>query len=479
MSSAGLLNILPGSPVTSGIIALVIMVVVFYLARGPAHKAIYSLSRGIQAGFRLIADAVLHAVDILDKRNREVLITAAAEASERVTDREFRRLEAFIERDLGGYPSMQRSVADLVTKIDGDYKESTEVPPPPPDWVKAVDSLANIESRGDHWLGNIMVEVHRTAVTQHKSVMEEYRNAVAARHAMLGKMRPHWRKLSEALEQIGKTFAGLVERARVVDNHLTEYERITKKTDETARRLSSSAMTQFFTSALVLLIAVGGAVINFNLIALPMSEMVGGGSYIGSYKTSDIAALVIILVELAMGLFLMESLRITHLFPTIGQMDDKMRVRMIWVAFGILLVLACVESALAFMRDRIAADIQALRQTLARVESPVAVNSWIPTAGQMVMGFVLPFALVFVAIPLESFVQSSRTVLGQATVVLLRGFAFLLGLMGDISRHAGEFVVNLYDVFAFPLLWMEKWLRERKQPADTVEPEMMEEEVRP
>jgi ABC-type multidrug transport system fused ATPase/permease subunit len=477
MSLSGLLNIIPGSPATSGMIALAIMVVVFYLARSPAHKAIYSLSRGIQAGFRLMADSVLHAEERLEKRNKEVLISDGAEAADRVIEREFRRLETMVERDMSAYPSLHRFMADLVTKIDGDYKESTEVPPPPPDWVKAVDSLANLESRGDHWLGNILAEVHRTAVAQHKGVMEEYRHAVATRHALLEKMRPHWRKLSQAVDQMGKTFTGLLERVRVVDNHIAEYEKITKETDETARRLSSSAMTQFFTSALVLLIAIGGAVINFNLIALPMSEMVGGGSYIGMYKTSDIAALVIILVELAMGLYLMESLHVTRLFPTIGQMDDKMRVRMIWVTFIILLVLACVESALAFMRDRIAADIQALRQTLAQVETPHTFSSWIPTVGQMVMGFILPFALAFVAIPLESFIQSSRTVLGQAMAVLLRGFAFLLGLMGDVSKYAGEFVVNLYDVFAFPLVWLEKWVRDRRQQMDTEQPEMIDEEV--
>jgi hypothetical protein len=477
MSLSVFLNIVPDSPLISGIIALAIIVVVFYLARNPAHKAIYSLSRGIQAGFRLMADSVTHAVERLEKRNREVLISEGAQAAERVVDREFRRLEAVVERDLGAYPSLHRFMADLVTKIDGDYKESTEVPPPPPDWVKAVDSLTKLESKGDHWLGNILAEVHRTAVAQYKGVTEEYRHAVAARHSLLEKMRPHWRKLSQALEQTGKTFTGLVERVHVIDNHLTEYEKITKETDETARRLSSSAMTQFFTSALVLLIAIGGAVINFNLIALPMSEMVGGGSYIGIYKTSDIAALVIILVELAMGLYLMESLHVTRLFPTIGQMDDKMRVRMIWVTFIILLVLACVESALAFMRDRIAADIQALRQTLAGVESPHTFSSWIPTVGQMVMGFILPFALAFVAIPLESFIQSSRTVLGQATVVLLRGFAFVLGLVGDISKYAGEFIVNLYDVFAFPLVWVEKWLRDRREQTDTESPEMTDEEV--
>jgi hypothetical protein len=158
--------------------------------------------------------------------------------------------------------------------------------------------------------------------------MEEYRKAVGARHAILEKMRPYWRKVSQTLEEVGKTITGLQERATYIDNRMEEYAEIRNKTDKAAQKLTSSAMTQFFISALVLLIAIGGAIINFNLIALPMSEMVGGGSYIGSYKTSDIAALVIILVELAMGLYLMESLRITRLFPIIGQMDDKMRRRM-------------------------------------------------------------------------------------------------------------------------------------------------------
>jgi hypothetical protein len=467
MSLADVFNALPGSPVASAIVGLVVAVVVLYLARSPAHKALYSLSRGIQEGFRLMAEAVLRGAESMERRNKEVLMSSGAEAAERVIEREFERVDAVIKRDLGGYPSLHRSMADLITRIDEDYKESAEVPPPPPDWVRAVDSLAKLESRGDNWLGNILTEVHKTAVTQHKKVMEEYRNAIGARHALLEKMRPHWRKLSQALDQVGKSMTGLQERAKVIDGHVAKYEEIRNNTDKAARSLTSSAMTQFFISALVLLIAIGGAVINFNLIALPMSEMVGGGSYIGSYRTSDIAALVIILVELAMGLYLMESLRITRLFPIIGQMDDKMRIRMIWVTFSILLVLAGVESALAFMRDRIAADMQALRQTLAQVESTQAFNSWIPTIGQMVMGFILPFALAFVAIPLESFIQSSRTVLGEAATAILRGLGFVLRLLGDISKYAGEFLVNLYDLLAFPLLWVENWLRHRRDLDDS------------
>jgi hypothetical protein len=230
--------------------------------------------------------------------------------------------------------------------------------------------------------------------------------------------------------------------------------------------LTSSALTQFAISALVLVIAIGGAVINFNLIALPMSEMVGGGSYIGDWKTSDVAAMVIILVEVAMGLYLMEALRITRLFPVIGQLDDRMRRRMAWVAFGLLFVLAGIESSLAFMRDRIAADIQALRQTLAEVETPNAPGSIIPTAGQMLMGFILPFALTFVAIPLETFVHSGRHVLGAGLAVLLRWSAFLLRLLGGAAVGLAETLVKIYDVAVFAPLWIERQIRGRSDGAD-------------
>ena len=183
---------------------------------------------------------------------------------------------------------------------------------------------------------------------------------------------------------------------------------------------------------------------------------------------------MIILVEVAMGLYLMESLRVTRLFPIIGQMDDKMRIRMIWITFSILTVLACVEAALAFMRDQIAADMQALRQSLAAVEATgVAVNSWIPTVGQMVMGFVLPFALTFVAIPLESFVQSSRTVLGVVVTAILRWLSFFLRMLGNVGRYCGELLVNIYDLLIFPPLWVENLIRDKKQPTEII----VEEEV--
>ena len=80
----------------------------------------------------------------------------------------------------------------------------------------------------------------------------------------------------------------------------------------------------------------------------------------------------------------------------------------------------------------------------------------------MVMGFILPFALAFIAIPLESFIHSARTVLGIVLVGILRGIAFLLRFIGNISKSTGEVLVKLYDLLAFGPLWIEGLVRDAK-----------------
>lgn len=453
---------LTGSPALSILIWILLLMAALFFARKPFHRAVWSFSKIIHSGMRITAASVLSAEKRLVERNREVLMAAGLENAERMVEREFDRINAAVTRDLEGYPNVHRRLSEVITKLDEDYSSSADDPPSLPNWLPIIDSIAKIKHSGDSMVSNMLKEINRSLTEQHKTAIEDYRKSTASRHTILNKMMPFWRKVQKSLTEISKSITSIKERAKTIDRYMEEYEQIRAKTDKAARTLSTSALTQFFIAGLVLLIAIGGAIINFNLIALPMSEMVGGASYIGPYKTSDVAGLVIILVELTMGLFLMESLRITRLFPIIGSMDDKMRHRMIVITFSLLAILAGVESALAFMRDRIAHDMEALRQTLAGVEQTGLTTSMIPTIGQMVMGFILPFALAFVAIPLESFVSASRTVLGGAVAWLLRMTAFLLRLLGNLGYYAGRFIVNTYDLIIFPTIWLEGVIVGRK-----------------
>jgi hypothetical protein len=152
----------------------------------------------------------------------------------------------------------------------------------------------------------------------------------------------------------------------------------------------------------------------------------------------------------------MEALRITHLFPRIASLNDRMRRRMMWIALTLLVTLAGVEAALALMRDMLIADKQALVQSLATVQQATATDGWvgrIPTAGQMLLGFILPFALAFIAIPLESLIHATRTVGGVLLTMLVRALAFVLRVLANVARHLGRVLITLYDVaIVLPLL---------------------------
>lgn len=450
------------SAFASGMIWFVLLAVLLYIARDPAHQAIASLSRVIHNSMRLSATAVARSERWMLQRNKDVLLAQGREAAERMIEREFERIDATVRRDLAEYPALHRQLNEEITRLDEDYQSSTEVPPAPPGWVKAVDAVAKIPAKGDPVVSNILEDIHTSLEKASDDAMEQCRKSSRERHQILKGMMPHWRKASQCLSQVNKNVDSLLERSKNIDRHMAEYEGIVQGTNQAVRTLSSSSITQFFVAAFVLAIAVGGAAINFNLIATPMSEMVGGTSRIMGYPVASIAAMVIILVEIAMGLFLMESLRITRLFPVIGALDDKLRRVILWAAFIFLFSLAGIEAGLAYMRELLMQDAAATRALLrADGATEIVQNShlWITTAAQMGMGFILPFALTFVAIPLESFVHSLRTVLGIVAVAFLRGLIWGLRLTGNLARFSGRMLVNGYDLLIFAPLWVEQLIK--------------------
>ena len=453
-----LLSITP-FPVLSALLWIVLVVTALYFARPTAHKVIRAAASALHRTFRIASKSVTRAEANLAARNREVLLAAGREAKERIVERELERVNATVRKDRASSSTFHRALSESINHIESDHQEAVDVPPDPPGWVKAVEAVANIDSReGRVGIGNVLSDIHKSLVKAHKEAMTAYHVASGKRHALLRKMRPEWRQIQQTLNQVGKNVDSLLGRSVTIDRHMQEYEDIVSGQDRAVSVLSSSSLVYFFVSALVLVVAVGGATVNFSLIARPMAEMVGGTSLIGGFRTADIAALVIILVEISMGLFLMESLRITRLFPVIGALPDKTRVRMIWITFSILFLLATVESGLAYMREVLLHD-ELATSALLRGDAAGTLSGqymWITTAAQMGMGFILPFALTFVAIPLETFVHSLRTVVGLTSIGVLRFLSIVLRLLGSLFHHAGTLAQNLYDLPLFIPLWLEE-----------------------
>lgn len=472
MTSSQVWMVWPDNVALSVLILGVAGMAFLYAARKPMHELIRSLGGAVGGPLRIAARWLSAAASEINQRNKAVLLAHGRQETGQRVEREFERLGVMVTRELQGYPTLQRKLLDEITRIEEDYKKCGEVPPPPPDWTEAVAAVANVKSAGNEMVLRVLEEIKRSVTGIHDKAIGEYRRAYESRHRILEGFMPFWRSVDKNLAQVEKNMAELQTSAATVDAHMAKYEQINAATDKAQHALTVSAFTQFAIALLVMTVAAGGAFINYKLIALPMSEMVGAGDYItSSLRTSEVAALVIILVEASMGLFLLEAMRITHLFPAIASLNERLRRRMMWIALILLVTLAGVEAALALMRDMLIADKQALLQSLATVQA-VATEGWvahIPTAGQMLLGFMLPFALAFIAVPLESLIHSSRTVGGTLLTALVRALAFTLRLAGNVVRQASRVLIRLYDVAIVVPLLIERLVKApRRSPAGPV-----------
>ena len=446
-------------------------VFVLYLARTPAHKAIRSLFYMLATAMRMSAAAINSTRDKLKQRNLDVLLGQGQEQVARDLEKEFFEISRFVQRDLGGYPQLQREIQELVAKIEDDYNSSGVVDPAMPEWVEAVEAVSKLKSSDKAALNSkVLEQIVKSAEQQHKEITSLQRQESSMRHKVLKAMTPYWRKLSDSVDEVGVRLKEIVTRSENIDAHMRKFNEINNGTDAAVRALKISSITQFLIAALVITIAIGGAFFNFHLIALPMSEMVGSVQRIGGVKVADLAALVIICLEMTAGIFLLESLRITKLFPLIGSMDDRMR-RIIMISSAVvLLVLASTESALAFMRDQIAVDLANLRASLAGAEventGVSGINEWIPLAANMILGFILPLALTMIAIPLEYLLQTGRTVVGGLLEIVMGFISVVLRLISNALRHLGKITISLYDLLIAGPIWIETLVEKRRQRED-------------
>jgi hypothetical protein len=447
--------------VALSVLALAVLAMLFlYAARKPMHGVIHAVCTLLSQAMRFIARWLFLCADNLKLRNQSVLLAHGQESQVSVIEREFERVGNMVRKDMQEFPALQRRMMEETTRIEEDYRKCGEIPPPPPEWVSALQSVAKIKTGGDI-PRKLLEDINKSIQKIHDQTVAEFRRSYEERHKILQAMQPSWRSVEKMAGEMDKKMLSLQTDAKQIDGHMGKLQDIKARDNKSEHALTVSGFVQLAISSLVMVIALGGAFINYKLIALPMSEMVGASDYItNSLKTSDVAALVIILMEASMGLFLLESLRVTQLFPRIASMDDRMRQRLMFASLIFLVILAAIESSLALMRDILVADKVSLMRDLASA-APAGSNGLltsIPMIGQMIMGFVLPFALAFVAIPLESAMYSMRTVLGVCLVQAMRGLGFSLRFTGLLLKRLPKVLELVYDVLIVIPLLIERWV---------------------
>jgi hypothetical protein len=191
---------------------LVVITVLLYMARRPAHEAILSVSKILFHAFRLLSSSILLAEKKLKQRNREVLLASGKIASEHIVEREFERIDAFVKKDLSKFPTLQREITDSIVKLDEDYQRSTEIPPAPPGWTKAIEPIASIPPSEDSMVAEILKSIKDALEKAQGNALAAYRTSSQKRHAFLKNMVPVLRHINKDLLGLDKNVQTLLER---------------------------------------------------------------------------------------------------------------------------------------------------------------------------------------------------------------------------------------------------------------------------
>lgn len=151
----------------------------------------------------------------------------------------------------------------------------------------------------------------------------------------------------------------------------------------------------------LLTVMISVAYLNFTLLAGLMAGMVGGQNLIlGIASEADASAAVVVILEIFMGVFFLETLSVTKLFSEIHALKTSVRARLRATTIFLLSMFALIEAGLVWMHDAIVVQEGiALRHDL---------FGQLPLSAQMAVAFVLPFILILAGLSFDRVVRMLR-----------------------------------------------------------------------
>ncbi|HEY7238439.1 MAG TPA: hypothetical protein VH600_04665, partial [Burkholderiales bacterium] len=214
----------PDNFAVSFLVAALLAMGFMYAARTPMHGLLRSVGHALGGPLRMGARWLLAAAAEVQARNKAVLLAHGKHEVGQRVEREFERLGVIVQRELQGYPALQRKLLDEITRIEEDYKKCGEVPPPPPEWTEAVAAVANVKTGGNELVLRVLEEIKRSITSIHDKTLADYRRSYERRHKILESFMPFWRSVDKNLVQVEQNMARLQANVRTVDAHMAIYE---------------------------------------------------------------------------------------------------------------------------------------------------------------------------------------------------------------------------------------------------------------
>jgi hypothetical protein len=444
------LYFLPDMPGVSIAVWIAASMAFLFLAREPVHKMIQACSDATAGGLRKLADWMKQTAQAMREKDRKVLLESGVAKIQGEILQEFAKIDMANTKALKGYPKLQLRLDDSISQLERDYEECGQVTPQAPGWSEVIESVGRAkDSSNDRIIEKMLSEIHKSAVEGEKKALAEFREATSKRHKILSSMSSMWKRVEKVGREINGKVDKVMENSKNIENYMNRYEKISAAEPESIDMLSSKVTKLFIISLIVIFVGLIGAFINFNLIALPMSELVPAGVRVAGMQVSEVSALVIVALELVMGIFMFEAIGVTNTFPQISNMTRGKRKIILFGCLLGLLFLSSVEASLAVLRENLAEaktalDISLAGESTASVDN---VNSRITLIGQALLGFVLPWILAVIAIPLEMFIEASQHAFARFYTLLITLLCHIATAVAYLIEGLFKIFVHLFDIY--------------------------------
>ncbi|MHB1951792.1 MAG: hypothetical protein ACYCQK_10000 [Acidiferrobacteraceae bacterium] len=434
MTLAMLPNLWYAHPGLVAVAAAVVAFVALFLARPRVHRLILSLGQGAAWPFQRARVALVRLARGMRERNRTVLLAQARRETGAFLEKEFRSVDESVRRDLGGFPELNRVLLERAAIIEASHHQGSELPPPPAEWGRIMSVLTLTQPPGETATQRRWRRVRRDAARAQSRALAHYRKASEERQRLLASLRPSLDALRGTLADVDRHLVLLRERAVAIDQYMHRYLAIAARKDATEKELVSSVLVQFLTATALTALAAAGYLAQVWLLAAsfaPASSTVATGLAFGLVVAGALA-----------GFVMTEAFGFSSLVLLFDDAAPAVRrkIGLTAAAAGVLLMLAEVAGAL-----------------------------WDPGSTSGLRGWgreelalciaLLPIALAFSAIPLESLIYGARILLGRVLETVVRLLATLCGGIARLCRHAALAGIVLYDALIVVPLAVSAWRR--------------------
>jgi len=431
----------PDRPALSLFVLWAISVVALWAARDAMFELIERLGKNLEELFEAAARACKAAAEALAERARTALLAAGGLELQTKLEQEFHRIEDGFSERLGQYSGLHRRLDDLLQALEQDYQQSGSSPPEVPGWPAAMESIARIPNADDTNVNIILEGVRKSLDEAQRKALHLYRADTAERHGILDRMRSLWKEVTVVQERMSESLARALETASRVNVYIEEYSRVRNDDRAAARALSYSASKTFAVALFVVGVLAACSLVSFHLVALPLGELMPTASLLGA-SLANLAAVLLVLVQVALGVFVMDGLGLTELLPRLAALPGPRRRLLLQAAVASLFVLAVIEGALAGAHEG-------------------------HGIAEQLLGFVLPFVVALAAVPLDTLLDSGRHACVALAAWLVSGAGSLAYLVARTARAIANVLPSVYDVYVSVPLRIERWLARPRAPGLT------------